>query len=71
MTAPHPAIPMEMQHLADLKGSPVQYVGLEKVKEILDKYGMGFGPNPDVINVAAQLASYYLGKRISTTPLTP
>lgn len=63
MSSPHPAIPMEMQHLADLKGSPVQYVGLEKVKETLGKYGMGFGPNPDVINVAAQLASYYLGRK--------
>ena len=54
---------MEMQHLADLKGSPVQYVGLEKIKDVLGKYGMEFGPNQDVISVAAQLASYYLGKK--------
>lgn len=63
MAYPDPAIPMEMQHLADLKGSPVQYVGREKIEEILEKYGMEFGPNQDVISVAAQLASYYLGRK--------
>lgn len=63
MSAPDPAIPLEMQHLADLKGSPVQYIGLEKVKEILEKYGLEFGPNQDVISVAAQLASYYIGRK--------
>lgn len=63
MAAPDPAIPLEMQHLADLKGSPVQYIGREKVEETLEKYGMRLGPNPDVINIAAQLVSYYIGRK--------
>lgn len=63
MAAADPAIPLEMQHLADLKGSPVQYVGREKVEETLEKYGMKLGPNQAVVNVAAQLTSYYIGRK--------
>ncbi|MBR3759894.1 MAG: tetratricopeptide repeat protein [Ruminococcus sp.] len=63
MADPNPAIPREMQHLADLKGSPIQYVGREKIKEVLEKYDMTFGPNQEVVNVAAQLAAYYLGQK--------
>lgn len=63
MAAPDPAIPLEMQHLANLKGSPVQYVGKEKIEEVLEKYGMRFGPEPAVVNVAAELAAYYIGRK--------
>ncbi len=63
MADPNPAIPREMQHLADLKGSPIQYVGREKITEVLEKYDMTFGPNQEVVNVAAQLAAYYLGQK--------
>lgn len=62
MAAPNPSIPLEMQHLADLKGSPVRYIGREKMEEIMQKYDIKFGPDPQVVTVAAQLSSYYLGK---------
>ena len=61
MMAPSPVIPREMQHLADLKGSPVTYIGKDKVKEILeDKYDIHFGPDPDVIRVASELAAVFI-----------
>ncbi len=63
MASPDPAIPLEMQHLADLKGSPIQYVGREKINEVFEKYDMTFGPNQEVVNVAAQLGAYYLGQK--------
>lgn len=63
MCAPDPSIPREMQHLADLKGSPVKYSGREKVVEVLEKYGMSLGPSVEVITVAAQLASHYLAQK--------
>lgn len=63
MMYPNPAIPHEMQHLADLKGSPVTYVGHDKIAELLGKYDIGFGPDKEVISVAADLASYYLIKK--------
>ena len=63
MADAHPSIPMEMQHLADLKGSPIQYVGREKINEVFEKYDMTFGPNQEVVNVAAQLGAYYLGQK--------
>lgn len=63
MMAPNPAIPREMQHLADLKGSPVRYAGREKIAEVLKKYDINFGPDPQVIGVAAKMASYYLAEK--------
>ena len=63
MADAHPAIPLEMQHLADLKGSPIQYVGREKINEVFEKYDLTFGPNQEVVNVAAQLGAYYLGQK--------
>ena len=62
MMFPNPALPHEMQHLADLKGSPVAYVGLEKILEVFEKYDINFGPDKDVVSLAADLASYYLMK---------
>lgn len=60
MMAPNPAIPMEMQHLADLKGSPIIRPEHDAVIEVLKKYDMDLGPNQDVIKVAAELSAYYL-----------
>ncbi len=62
MFAPNPAIPNEMQHLADLKGSPITHPSREKTIEIMKKYDIELGPNQDVINVAAQLANHYIEK---------
>lgn len=63
MMAPGPVVPREMQHLADLKGSPVGYIGKDKVREILEeKYNIHFGPDPDVISVAGKLAAVFLTK---------
>lgn len=60
MMAPNPAIPMEMQHLADLKGSPIIRPEHDAVVEVLKKYDMDLGPNQDVTKVAAELSAYYL-----------
>ena len=60
MMAPNPAVPLEMQHLADLKGSPIVRPQHDKVVEILKKYDMDLGPNQDVIKVAAELSAHYL-----------
>ena len=60
MMAPNPAVPMEMQHLADLKGSPIIRPERDKVVEVLKKYDMDLGPNQDVVKVAAELSAYYL-----------
>jgi tetratricopeptide (TPR) repeat protein len=62
MMSPNPAIPREMQHLADLMGKPLTHPGNEKIIEVMKKYDMEFGPDQDVVSVAAQLASYYLDK---------
>lgn len=60
--APHPAIPHEMQHLADLKGKPVRHPEKEDILESMKKYDIEFGPNEDVISVAAQLSIHYLNE---------
>ncbi|MBR1738959.1 MAG: tetratricopeptide repeat protein [Ruminococcus sp.] len=63
MFAPNPAIPFEMQHLADLKGSPIIRPTHEQMKAVMDKYDIEFGPDQDVIKVAAQLSEYYLQRK--------
>ncbi len=60
MLAPNPAIPLEMQHLADLKGSPVNVPQREEIEEVMKKYDMTFGADNNVISVAAQLSVNYL-----------
>ena len=60
MFAPNPAIPYEMQHLADLKGSPIRKPTQEQMIEIMKKYDIEYGPDKHVIEVAAQLASHYI-----------
>lgn len=60
MMAPNPAIPLEMQHLADLKGSQLTVPPREKIEEVMKKYDMTFGPDNNVVSVTAQLAVNYL-----------
>ncbi|MBR4627651.1 MAG: tetratricopeptide repeat protein [Ruminococcus sp.] len=62
MMAPNPAIPRELQHLADLKGSPIVRPEHDRIVEVLKKYDMEFGPHPDVIRVCAELSAYYLNQ---------
>lgn len=63
MMAPHPAIPHEMRNLAQLKGTPLKVFSHEQILEVFKKYDIEFGPNTEVIKVAAQLSAYYLGER--------
>ncbi|MBQ9898600.1 MAG: tetratricopeptide repeat protein [Ruminococcus sp.] len=60
MFAPNPAIPREMQHLADLKGSPIVRPTVEQIREVMDKYEIPFGPNDEVVHTASELAANYL-----------
>lgn len=60
MFAPNPAIPFEMQHLADLKGSPIVKPSQEQMIEVMKKYDIEYGPDKKVIETAAQLASHYM-----------
>ncbi len=63
MFAPNPAIPHELRHVADLKGSPVVKPSQQKVIDTMKKYEIEYGPNQRIIEIAAQLASYYIGKK--------
>ncbi len=63
MMAPNPAIAMEMNHIKDLKGSPIPMPSNDKIEEVMKKYGIATGANRDVVAVAAQLASHYLMKK--------
>ncbi len=63
MFAPNPAIPYEMQHLADLKGTPIVRPTRDQIVEIMKKYEIEFGPSETVVSVAAQLSAFYLGKK--------
>ncbi len=63
MMAPHPAIPRELQGIAQMKNSAITEPTFDQIKAVLAKYGMEFGPNKDVISVAAQLSSHYMLKK--------
>ncbi|MBQ8297930.1 MAG: tetratricopeptide repeat protein [Ruminococcus sp.] len=60
MLAPHPAIPRELQGIAQMKNAPIVQPSFEQIKKVFEKYGLEFGPDKDVISVAAQLSSHYL-----------
>lgn len=62
MLAPHPAIPHELRGIAQMKGEDIKQPSFEEVKAVLDKYDIGFGPDKEVIGVAAQLSNVYLMK---------
>lgn len=59
----NPAVSLEMQHVADLKGTPVVMPSREKIIKTMKKYDINFGVNTKVIETAAQLATYYLGRK--------
>lgn len=58
--APHPAIPYELRDIANRKGSHIKQPTQEEINEAMKKYDFEFGPNADVISVAAQLSANYL-----------
>lgn len=62
MMAPNPAIPLEMQHIADLKGTPLTVPSQETIVETMKKYDMEFGPDKNVISVAAQLSMHFISE---------
>ncbi|MDO4864623.1 MAG: tetratricopeptide repeat protein [Ruminococcus sp.] len=61
MFAPNPAVPYEMQHLADLKGTPIRKPSIEEMVAVMKKYDIEYGPDKRVIEVSAQLAAHYMG----------
>ena len=58
--APHPAIPLEFKDIADRKGSPIRKPEQEEILAAMKKYDIPYGPNEDVISVAAKLSANYL-----------
>ncbi|WP_297960466.1 tetratricopeptide repeat protein [uncultured Ruminococcus sp.] len=58
--APHPAIPYELRDIAERKGSPIKQPSRDEIIEVMKKYDIEFGPNEDVVSVAAQLSANYL-----------
>lgn len=58
--APHPAIPNEMRELVQLKGGPIKQPTREEIVDTMKKYDVPFGPNEDVVSVAAQLSANYI-----------
>lgn len=63
MFSANPAISLEMQHVADLKGTPVVMPSRDKIIKTMEKYDINFGPDQKVIDTAAQLATYYIGRK--------
>lgn len=63
MMAPHPAIPHELRGIAQMTGKPLKQPSFEDVKAVLAKYDMDFGPDKNVIAVAAQISSFFLMKK--------
>ena len=60
MFAPDPSIPLEMKHLADLMGKPIVPPTQQQIIDTMKKHDIEFGPDKDVISIAAQLASHYI-----------
>ena len=60
MLAPHPAIPYELQDIVDRKGKPIKKPSTEEMIAVMKKYDIEFGPDKDVLSVAAQLSAHYL-----------
>ncbi|MCQ2459655.1 MAG: tetratricopeptide repeat protein [Ruminococcus sp.] len=60
--APHPMIPHELRHVAQLKGSPAVQPTMEQMQSAMAKYDIEFGPDREVVSVAAQLAWNYLNE---------
>lgn len=62
MMYPHPAIPQEMRHLAQIKGTPLRQLSHEQIMKVFKKYEIEFAFNPEVIKVASQMSEYYLSE---------
>ena len=60
MFAPHPMIPYELKDIAQRKGSPIVQPTQEQIDNAMKKYDIAFGPDRDVISVAAQLSVHYI-----------
>ena len=58
--APHPAIPYELRDVAERKGSPIKAPTQNEINETMKKYEIPYGPNEDVVSVAAKLSASYL-----------
>lgn len=63
MFSANPAIPLEINHVASLKGTPAVMPSKDKIASTMAKYDIKFGINTKVIETSAQLASYYIGKK--------
>ncbi|MCC8135132.1 MAG: tetratricopeptide repeat protein [Ruminococcus sp.] len=63
MMAPNPAIPHELRGIAQMKGKEIKQPTADEINEAFEKYGLEFGPDKEVISVAAYLGSYYLNKK--------
>ena len=63
MFAPNSAVPLEMKHLSDLKGSPIMRPTHQQLINTMKKYDIDFGPDKTVIEVCAQLSSYFLSRK--------
>lgn len=60
MMAPNPAIPYELKGISQRKGEDIKKPSFEQIKEIFAKYDLEFGPDREVISVAAQLAAHFM-----------
>ena len=63
MFAPNKGVAFEMQHLSDLKGSPIMRPTQQQLINTMKKYDIDFGPDKTVIEVCAQLSSYFLSRK--------
>ncbi len=63
MFAPNKGVAFEMQHLSDLKGSPIIRPTQQQLINTMKKYDIEFGPDKTVIEVCAQLSSYFLSRK--------
>lgn len=59
----NPAVSLEMQHVADLKGTPIVMPSRDKIIRTMKKYDINFGVDKKVIDTAIQLSTYYMGKK--------
>lgn len=60
MFAPHPAIPHELRGISQMMNKPITKPTHEEIKAVMKKYDIEFGPDRDLISVAAQLSSHFL-----------
>ncbi len=59
----NPAVPLEMQHVASLKGTPVTMKSRNEIIKTMKKYDINFGADQKVIEMASQLSAYYMAQK--------